>query len=90
MDYHTTYRKVSAKKMIRTVNVKGESTVKGGKCTTEKTSLRPRTVTQEVMTVIDSSQGKLSGEDGEEGWQVLGLQSDSGHRGEEGSARKNG
>ena len=45
MDYHTTYRKVSAKKMIRTVNVKGESTVKGGKCTTEKMSLRPRTVT---------------------------------------------
>ena len=45
MDYHTTYRKVSAKKMIRTVNVKGESTVKGGKCTMEKTSPRPRTVT---------------------------------------------
>ena len=38
MDYHTTYRKVSAKKMIRTVNVKGESSVKGGKCTTEKMS----------------------------------------------------
>ena len=45
MDYHTTYRKVSAKKMIRTVNVKGELTVKGGKCTTEKMSPRPRTVT---------------------------------------------
>ena len=45
MDYHTTYRKVSAKKMTRTVNVKGESTVKGSKCTTEKTSLQPRTVT---------------------------------------------
>ena len=45
MDYHTMYRKVSAKKMIRTVNVKGELTVKGGKCTTEKMSLRPRTVT---------------------------------------------
>ena len=45
---------------------------------------------QEVVTTIDSSQGKLSGEDGKEGWQVLGLQSDSGHRGEEGSARKNG
>ena len=31
--------------MIRMVNVKGESIVKGGKCTTEKMSLRPRTVT---------------------------------------------
>ena len=45
MDYHTTYRKVSVKKMMRTVNVKGESIVKGGKCTTEKMSPRPRTVT---------------------------------------------
>ena len=45
MDYHTTYRKVSAKKMIRTVNVKGESIVKGGKCTTEKMSPRPCTIT---------------------------------------------
>ena len=45
MDYHTTYRKVSAKKMIRTVNVKGESSVKGGKCTTEKMSPQPCTVT---------------------------------------------
>ena len=45
MNYHTTYRKVSAKKMIRMVNVKGESTVKGGKCTTEKMSPRPRTIT---------------------------------------------
>ena len=31
--------------MIRTVNVKGESSVKGGKCTTEKMSPQPRTVT---------------------------------------------
>ena len=31
--------------MIRTVNVKGESTVKGGKCTTERKRPRPRTVT---------------------------------------------
>ena len=30
---------------MRTVNVKGESVVKGGKCTTEKMSPRPRTVT---------------------------------------------
>ena len=37
--------KVSAKKMIRTVNVKGESIVKGGKCTMERMSPRPRTVT---------------------------------------------
>ena len=45
MNYHTTYWKVSAKKMIRTVNVKGESIVKGGKCTTEKMSPQPCTVT---------------------------------------------
>ena len=45
MNYHMTYRKVSAKKTMRTVNVKGESIVTGGKCTTEKISLRPRTVT---------------------------------------------
>ena len=44
-NYHTTYRKVSAKKTMRTVNVKGESEVNGGKCTTEKISPRPRTVT---------------------------------------------
>ena len=44
-NYHTTYRKVSVKKMMRTVNVKGESVVNGGKCITEKMSLRPRTVT---------------------------------------------
>ena len=31
--------------MMRMVNMKGESVVKGGKCTTEKMSLRPRTVT---------------------------------------------
>ena len=45
MNYHTMYRKVSAKKITRTVNVKGELIVKGGKCTTEKMSLRPRTIT---------------------------------------------
>ena len=45
VNYYTTYRKVSAKKTMRTVNVKGESVVKGGKCTTEKMSPRPHTVT---------------------------------------------
>ena len=44
-NYHTTYWKASAKKIMRTVNVKGESEVNGGKCTTEKMSPRPRTVT---------------------------------------------
>ena len=39
------YRKLSAKKMTRTVNVKGESEDKGGKCTTERKRPRPRTVT---------------------------------------------
>ena len=38
MNYHTMYRKVSVKKIMRTVNVKEESIVKGGKCTTEKIS----------------------------------------------------
>ena len=38
MNYHTTYWKVSAKKIIRMVNVKGELIVKGGKCTMEKMS----------------------------------------------------
>ena len=36
---------MSAKKTMRTVNVKGEPIVNGGKCTTEKISPRPRTVT---------------------------------------------
>ena len=45
VNYHTTYRKVSAKKTMRMVNMKGESVVKGGKCTTEKMSPQPRTVT---------------------------------------------
>ena len=45
IDYHTMYQKLSAKEMIRTANVKGESIVKGGKCTMEKTSPRPHTVT---------------------------------------------
>ena len=45
VNYHTTYWKVSAKKTMRTVNVKGESVVKGGKCTTEKMSPWPRTIT---------------------------------------------
>ena len=45
VNYHTTYWKVSVKKTMRTVNVKGESVVKGGKCTTEKMSPRPRTIT---------------------------------------------
>ena len=39
------YRKVSAKKITRTVKVKGESIVKGGKCITEKISPQPRTIT---------------------------------------------
>ena len=36
---------MSAKKITRTVKVKGESVVKGGKCTTERMSPLPRTVT---------------------------------------------
>ena len=45
MNYHTTYRNVSEKKKRRIVNVKGESAVNSGKCTMERTSLRPRTIT---------------------------------------------
>ena len=52
MNYHTTYRKVSAKKIIRTVNVKGESIVKGGKCTMEKMRPQPRTVTAETTREV--------------------------------------
>ena len=36
---------MSAKKITRTVNVKGEPIDKGGKCTTERKSPRPHTVT---------------------------------------------
>ena len=39
------YWKVSAKKITRTVNVKGESIVSSGKCKMEKIRPRPRTVT---------------------------------------------
>ena len=39
------YRNMSVKKIRRTVNMKGESTVNGGKCTTERTSPWPRTIT---------------------------------------------
>ena len=46
------YRKVSAKNMIRTVNVKGESIVKGSKCTMEKMSPRPRTVTPTHFLIL--------------------------------------
>ena len=43
--------------MIRTVNVKGESMVKGGKCTMEKMSPRPRTVTANFMKLHNISTG---------------------------------
>ena len=39
------YQKVSSKKITRTVKVKGEPVDKGGKCTTERKSPRPHTVT---------------------------------------------
>ena len=45
VNYKTTYQKVLAKKITRMVNVKGESSVIGGKCKMEKTSPWPRTVT---------------------------------------------
>ena len=45
INYHTMYWKVSVKKIRRTVNVKGEPTVNGGKCTMERTSPRPCTIT---------------------------------------------
>ena len=57
VNYHTIYRKVSAKKTMRTVNVKGESVVKGGKCTTEKMSPRPRTVTTTAISTEDKRGG---------------------------------
>ena len=39
---------------MRMVNVKGESAVNGGKCTTEKISPRPRTVTCSIMSLKDT------------------------------------
>ena len=45
INYHTTYWNMLAKKIMRTVNVKGEPTVNGGKCTMERTSPRPLTIT---------------------------------------------
>ena len=39
------YQKVSSKKITRTVKVKGEPVDKGGKCTMERKSPRPHTVT---------------------------------------------
>ena len=63
-NYHTTYWKVSAKKTMRMVNVKGESVANGGKCTTEKISPRPRTVTpsphgyDSLMVMVDHGLSK--------------------------------
>ena len=45
INYQTTYRKVLVRKIMRTVNIKGESTVNGSRCTMERTSPWPRTVT---------------------------------------------
>ena len=59
MNYHMMYRKVSSKKKIRMVNVKGESIVKGGKCTTEKMSPRPRTITG-IRVSISAEPGRCS------------------------------
>ena len=42
------------------VNVKGESIVKGGKCTTEKLRPRPHTVTQSTEEKGENEMGKSS------------------------------
>ena len=44
------------------VNVKGESTVNGGKCTTERTSPRPRTITL-VVQVFEGANVTIQGSD---------------------------
>ena len=49
INYQTTYRKVSVRKIMRTVNIKGESTVNGGKCTMERISPWPHTVTDVLI-----------------------------------------
>ena len=59
MNYHMMYRNVSVRKIIRTVNVKGESIVKGGKCIMEKMSPRPRTVTFTITEVLSPVTYKL-------------------------------
>ena len=52
VNYHKMYQNVSAKKTIRTVNVKGESIVKGDKCTMEKIRPQPHTVTTPTMEYL--------------------------------------
>ena len=52
INYQTMYRKVSVRKIMRTVNVKGESTVNSGKCTMERTSPWPCTVTTDVYMEV--------------------------------------
>ena len=44
-NYHTTYWNISVRKIRRTVDIKGESTVNGSKCIMERISPWPRTVT---------------------------------------------
>ena len=48
IDYQTTYWKVSVRKIMRTVNVKGESIVNSRKCIMERTSPWPHTVTTTI------------------------------------------
>ena len=49
-NYHTMYRKVSAKKKTRTVNVESELSVNSGRCKMEKNSPVPHTITLTALT----------------------------------------
>ena len=51
---------MSVKKIMRMVKVKGESTVKGGKCTTEKIRLQLRTITVALHVTICPDRAMLS------------------------------
>ena len=67
------YRKVLVKKIMRTVKEKGESSVNGDKCTMEKTSPRPCTVTiPPLKTCITGTTSKSLGisivEDDAQAW----------------------
>ena len=61
VNYHTMYQNELARKMIRTVNVKGESIVKGGKCTMEKIRPRPRTITLMLLEGRQGTKARRSG-----------------------------
>ena len=62
INYQTMYQKVSVRKIMRTVNVKGESTVNGSKCTMERTSPWPCTITNPICIFNVDGSCNLAGD----------------------------